>query len=386
MLLELPSLRFQPRFYSGGVARFHLPLLYDLVRLRQPSRIVTLGYGDGQPHFTFCQALDEGKIAGHCLTIRRELPNEKQEDDEAWQKAVAASAEQYRDLATLRAGQPIHLATEQANGSVYLLLLDDCDDYEILRDELTAWIPKVAADGLVLLHGLALKRTPRPRHAWEESLQGKPAVEFPDGIGLGLATTATLPLLGRIFGSAAERDELRSIYRASVTRIDAESRACAAERRNTALELQRVWLDTVLADRWKAQEIMDRQARHMEAQAEEIAERAKEKEERARAFEELHQDRVKAQLIMDTQSEQLKHWVNQSEALRSQNKKLKTQLTEAKQAAAEGRKKKRSIPERIVRELRRIPKNLSRAKTPVVPEKKKKATPETVANRYAEWI
>jgi glycosyltransferase involved in cell wall biosynthesis len=379
MLLELPSLRFQPRFYSGGVARFHLPLLYDLVTLRQPSQIVTLGYGDGQPHFTFCQALDEGKTTGHCLTIRREWANERAEDDEAWQKAVAESAAQYSNLATLIAGPPAAMAAQQTEGSVDLLFVDDCDDCEMLREELYAWLPKVAPDGLFLFHGLALQRTPPPRRAWEEIVHGKSAAEYIDGMGLGVASAATSPLLGQIFGTAQEREELAAFYRLSAERIDAEHRAREAERRNLALELQHVWFDTVLADRWQAQKTMDEQAR-------EIAERAEEKEERTRAFNELHQDRVKAQLIMDTQSEQLKHWVNQSEALRSHNKKLKAQLTETKQALGEARKKKRSIPERIVRELRRIPKNLGRAKAPALPEKKKKAASVSPNNRYADWI
>ena len=101
MLPELPSLRFQPKFYRGGVSRFHLPLLYDLVALRKPATVVTIGWGDGQPHFTFCQALREQGIAGRCLTIRREVANEDAADDVAWQKAVAESDEFYRDLAVL---------------------------------------------------------------------------------------------------------------------------------------------------------------------------------------------------------------------------------------------------------------------------------------------
>ncbi len=380
MFLELPSLRFEPRFYSGGAARFHLPLLYDLVTLRQPARIVTLGYGDGQPHFTFCQALQERKISGHCLTIRPDWPDEDAEQDDAWKKAIADSAAQYCDLATLVAGRPLALADEEADGSLDLLFFDDCDDDQILREELRVWLPKLAPGGLVLFHGLALERTPPPRRAWEKMLSPKAVAEFPDGIGLGLTGSVTGPLADRIFGSTEARAELAAFYRANAARIDAEQRAGAAERRNRALELQQIWLDTLLSDRWKAQEIMDEQAR-------EITERAEEKAERARAFDELHHDRVKAQLIMDTQGEQLQHWVNQSEALRGQNQKLKKQLAEAKQLLAAAPQKKRSIPARIVRELRRIPGNLSRAKTPPLPAlKKTKRAVEAPVNRYADWI
>ena len=55
MFLELPSFRFQPQFYTGGISRFY-SLLYDLAAFRRPAKIVILGFGDSQPHSTFCQA------------------------------------------------------------------------------------------------------------------------------------------------------------------------------------------------------------------------------------------------------------------------------------------------------------------------------------------
>ncbi len=86
----LPSLHFQPQKYCGGLSRFYLPLFYDLVALDRPGQIVVLGFGDGQPHAAFEQALREHEIAGRCLTIRRELAGEKAEDDDEWQRAAGA--------------------------------------------------------------------------------------------------------------------------------------------------------------------------------------------------------------------------------------------------------------------------------------------------------
>ena len=62
MLPPLPSLGFQPKFYSGGVSRFHLPFLYDLVALQRPRQVVTLGFADEQVHLTFCQAEREQEL------------------------------------------------------------------------------------------------------------------------------------------------------------------------------------------------------------------------------------------------------------------------------------------------------------------------------------
>lgn len=383
----LPSLRFQPQFYSGGVSRFHLPLLYDLATLRQPRRVVTLGYGDGQAAAVLAQA-----NTGACLTIRRPQPNERAEDDSAWQKARTLAVLP----AALVAGDPVALAAEEEDGSVDLLLLDDCDHYETARAELQAWLPKMAPHGLVLFHGFALRREPPPRRAFEELLRDKPTAELSEGIGLGLAaitpeSISSDPLLRRIFGPAEERAELAAFHLATVARVEAERRAQAAERKNLALDLKRVWLDAVLPDRWKAQEVMDEQMAELT--------------ERARAFDELQQDRVKAQLVLDTQSEQLKQWVGKSEALNAENRKLKAQvaadrrlLNAAKKACRnrvrcfgltpeEAKRERRSIPERIVRELKRIPRNLQRAKTaPALAEQKTPIAAASSIDRYADWI
>jgi len=50
MFEKLPSLRgFQPKFYSGGATRFHLPLLYDLVAGAKPKGRFAAELGLGVP-------------------------------------------------------------------------------------------------------------------------------------------------------------------------------------------------------------------------------------------------------------------------------------------------------------------------------------------------
>src|ERR1700674_2252683 len=73
MFEKLPSLLgFQPKFYTGGPMRFHLALLYDLVASKKPKSIVTVGFGDGQAFFTFCQATREQNVECKCFAVHRE--------------------------------------------------------------------------------------------------------------------------------------------------------------------------------------------------------------------------------------------------------------------------------------------------------------------------
>ncbi len=409
MSLELPSLRFQPGFELGGASRFHLPLLYDLVALRRPARTVILGWGDGGLQRTICAALREHHPSGRCATIRRARDGEDPADDESWQNAIATNTS---EVALFLAAAPETKAWEFADASVDLLLLDDCDSALTAQKELKAWRPKLAPGALLLFHGLALERTPPLRPVWEEAVRGQAALEFSEGIGLGLALWQAQPetageLLRALFSSDMSAT-MGALHQALAQRLIAEARAAAAETQRAALDLRQVWLDTVLADRWRAQEVMDHQTREIEHQQQRLAYEAQEAAERARAFTELRRDRLKAQLIMDTQAEQVKQWVGKGDALAQENKKLKSQLAQAKKvieaakkacwtrarcfgAAATGeKKKKRPIPERIARELRRIPGKFNRTKAappgkPAKAEKAKAATP-TPAERYPKWI
>src|SRR5207248_1869861 len=91
-------------------------------------------------------------------------------------------------------------------------------------------------------------------------------------------------------------------------------------------------------------------------------------------FDNLRRDRAKAQLVMDTQHEQLKRLVAQTDAFREKLESFKAQLKEhkailsaAKKACRKGgrcfqiqsgEKVRRPLRERIARELRRLPRNL----------------------------
>src|SRR3954469_5092605 len=96
MFEKLPSLRgFQPKFYSAGPARFHLPLLYDLMADARPKRVVIVGFGDGDALFTFCQAATELKIDAECVAVRRDRSGDTAEDDGTWRDGRAAGEEFY---------------------------------------------------------------------------------------------------------------------------------------------------------------------------------------------------------------------------------------------------------------------------------------------------
>src|SRR5947209_9491104 len=424
MFDELPSLReFQPDFYSGGPGRFHLPLLYDLAAATKPKVTVVIGIGEGEAFFTLCQATNDPENLGECIAVRRVRPDDPESGDDGWREGVAYGREVYGERAHFCSSTEAGLG-EVADRSVDLLLIDDSDAGAEIAADLNAWESKLAAQALVLVHGIGLERDDSPSAAWKAWLGKRPAAMFPAGIGLVVArhgkATPAPAFFKLLFGRTAKVNGLAGIYSLVANRIDAVARATKAERTTAGLEMRQVWLDSVLRDRWKAQEVMDEQARIMTHQGRALEEHARhiadlegrlhltnaQHDELKHQFENLHRDRAKAQLVMDAQAEQVKHWVAQAEALNARLEKLQQQVKEQKQilnaAKAACRKKgrcfqihtepkiKRSFSEKIVRELQRLPRNLRIVRDPAAPAAPQQTdvAPAAVAapNRYEKWI
>jgi O-antigen biosynthesis protein len=360
ILSELPSLHdFTPKSYRGGPIRFYLPLLYDLVAVEKPRLVVTIGFDEGDAFFTFCQAAQEKRIDCHCIAIRREEGQES--DDAVWQAGRAYGQEFYGEAVQFFSGSWTDLVKNFANEQVDLLVIDECDSGLILERDLSFWKPRLAAGAVIVVHGIGVERADSPGRAWTEFISHRPHVEFNEGIGLGVALAGEQAkgesiLRAQLFGS--ERT-LAAIYSLGAARIGAQQRIAHKERENAALQARQIWLDSVLGDRWKAQEVMDHQAR---------------------TISDLQNQFDNAQKIADAQAEQLKQIRKTAAALTSQKKKLQTQVAEQKRVLD-------SIPHKVLREIERIPRNLGKlwARRKVRPKKVEGKTVPPV-ERYAAWI
>ena len=183
---KFPGLQsFVPKFYRGGPGYFSLPLFYDLIAIRKPRVIVTIGFDQGDAHFAFCQAAQEQGVKCRCLAVRRGDP-ETEKDDEAWQAGKAYAGEFYGELAQFTSVWPEKAAWDFAKGDVDFLLIDDCDSGSTIKSELAAWQSKLSPNAIVLVHGINLDRDDAPKTAWKEFVARRPNLEFPDGAGLGL--------------------------------------------------------------------------------------------------------------------------------------------------------------------------------------------------------
>ncbi|MFN2475453.1 MAG: glycosyltransferase [Chthoniobacterales bacterium] len=286
MLPELPSLRgFQPRFYTGGPSRFYLALLYDLVALLKPRRLVLAGSGDGQAFLTVCQSVRENAITCECIATRSPAAADDV-DDSAWEAQSAYGQEFFGDFATF-----IAHPRPSIDGMVDLLFIDDVDAGSQVAAVLNDWRSRLSPAAVVLLHGTLLDREDAPGRAWSDWAAGKPRCDLDQGIGLSVVAAGALPEQVAPFFEATQSQSLRLLYELVAARISAEARGIAAERDNAALRTRQIWLDSMVSTGWQAQEVMDHQARAIA--------------DLEQRFANLSTDRLKAQEIMDTQAEEI---------------------------------------------------------------------------------
>lgn len=333
MFEELPSLLgFQPKFHIGGPTRFHLPLAYDLVATARPKVVVTLGFGDGEMHFAFCQAARENGISCRLLAMRN--PDDgRPEDDNAWQAGLAYNGEFYGDLSMMW-DETSKNAPDLVEASVDLFLLNDCDSYVTASRLWNAWAPRISSNAIILVHGIGTEREQGVAQCWNEMKSGT-SVEFSAGSGLGVSCLGAGgdSVLLRFFQSGGLSSDVELLYQLATARIENQAEVEKIARENRILQLRQVWLPTLLDDRIQMQNTIDHLNRHI-----------------------AHVERVSASHETEFQHQRgrLELALKEKEAAIAGMKARLAELTRKRD------QKKRSVPEKIAREIQRIPKNLER--------------------------
>ena len=249
---------FEPKFFTSGPTRYYLPFFFDIVVQEKPALIVTLGLADAQVHLTFCQAVVEQNLSSRCVAVRRPRMDEPANDDPAWQLAQEATAKFFATASQLVEADVATAAADFADGSIEVLLIDDIDSGETVRQELEIWRSKLSTGALVLLHGIGLERQDSPGDAWANFIREKAAAHFAEGIGLGVATEITAakasPFRTALFDQTTV---LAQGYRLIAESIIETKRARYAERRARFFETRQTLFETIVEDRTKAQSVID---------------------------------------------------------------------------------------------------------------------------------
>ncbi|MCW5980941.1 MAG: class I SAM-dependent methyltransferase [Bryobacteraceae bacterium] len=223
LIPDLAAARFAPRRYRpGGIGNWsgHLPFAYGLVAALRPAVIVELGVHYGESYFGFCQSVDENAVPAVCYAVDTWTGE--------WQAGfygenVFQDVESHNRLYYAPFSQLLRCTFDEAlprfaDGTIDLLHIDGLHTYEAVAHDFHAWLPKVKAGGVVLLHDIVV-RSPEfdVWKLWEEIAPRFPSFEFHHSLGLGVirigeAPLPEEPLLRLLFDSYREAEQLRRYY------------------------------------------------------------------------------------------------------------------------------------------------------------------------------
>lgn len=183
----------QPSFAYEGRAMAsawdgHQRFAYDLVRYLKPKRVVELGTHYGLSFFSFCQAVKDAGLRTRCYAV-----DTWQGDghtggypEEVYNTVSRMACEHYAKNAVLLRSTFDEALPKFRNGSISLLHIDGFHTYEAVSHDYRTWLPKLAENGVVLLHDIHVYIDGfGVRHLWDE-LKDVPRFEFTHAYGLGV--------------------------------------------------------------------------------------------------------------------------------------------------------------------------------------------------------
>ncbi|MBU0640850.1 MAG: class I SAM-dependent methyltransferase [Planctomycetes bacterium] len=162
---------------------------YDLVRFVRPRRMVELGAHWGVSFFAFCQAVKDAQLTTELVAVDTWQGDDHTGPygDEVFTFFQNVVREKYAGLEIRLLRMLFCEARDSvADGSVDILHIDGCHNYEAVSEDFRAWVDKVREDGIVLLHDVAETSGYGTTRFWHEVRVQYPSFAFPHSWGLGV--------------------------------------------------------------------------------------------------------------------------------------------------------------------------------------------------------
>jgi predicted O-methyltransferase YrrM len=183
----------------GGHRRF----AYDLVRSVKPSTIVELGSHVGNSLMTFCQGILDSKAPCTIFGIDTWTGDEQAGyyGEEVWETLNQTVEKYFKsiDVRLVRSNFDNQISNFEDN-SIDLIHIDGLHTYEACKHDFESWLPKLAKNGLVLLHDVSSDSGYGSANYWIEIARNYPNIAFEHSFGLGVIApkgTRRVPIFTR---------------------------------------------------------------------------------------------------------------------------------------------------------------------------------------------
>lgn len=167
----------------------HRDFAYDLVGFARPRLIVELGVHYGCSYFALCQAVKDRGSQARVVGIDTWEGDEHcgRYGGEVYDLVAQTRASSFDDdRFVLRRTRFDQAAGTFDDNSIDLLHIDGLHTYDAVRGDFTTWLPKLAQDGIVLMHDIAPSSGYESARFWAEVKRRHPHFEFLNHWGLGI--------------------------------------------------------------------------------------------------------------------------------------------------------------------------------------------------------
>ena len=229
--LDYPLCLELPRQVNAISWQEHIPFAMAVVQMVRPKVLVELGVHTGDSYLAFCQAIAELGLETACYGVDTWRGDEHAGffGDEVLAELRLSHDTRYGTFSRLIQSTFDEAARHLADGSVSLLHIDGLHTYEAVKHDWETWKPKLASDGLVLLHDINVReRDFGVWKLWEEIKAGRLHFEFHHGHGLGVlaAGTEVPPALNELLNLRGDSAaSVRALFFALGSRLTLQKRA-----------------------------------------------------------------------------------------------------------------------------------------------------------------
>lgn len=229
------SMLWTPEREASSAWVEHVPFAFWLVDVLRPRRIVELGTCTGVSYSAFCQAVKTLDIATSCSAIDTWKGDEHSGfyEDDVYHEFRAFHDRRYGAFSQLVRSRFDDAIERFEAGSIDLLHIDGPHTYEAARHDYETWLPKLAADAILLLHNTNFREGDcGVFRLWREISADKPHFEFVHGHGLGvLGLSHASPDPLALFFHATNDDSLRCEIRRTFTALGRAAPPLSEQRR-----------------------------------------------------------------------------------------------------------------------------------------------------------
>lgn len=167
----------------------HRRFAYDLVRFMKPRNFVELGSFYGTSFFSFCQGVKDEGLLTKCYAIDtwNGDPHSGFYGNEVYQAVADFVNQQYLGSAALMRTTFDEAVNYFDDDSIDLLHIDGYHTYDAVMHDYEMWHRKLALNGIILFHDIAVKALDFGVYKlWEQLKQQYPHIEFQHSFGLGV--------------------------------------------------------------------------------------------------------------------------------------------------------------------------------------------------------